>query len=203
MLGYLSEVLTAFGGVASGTGGVEDAARVDRISMLEKIKAAAAAAQAAEVVQFARGQVAAQREVGVNYRRLGQGIAEQVGLATKTGGWQGARKLTLARDLITELPQIFNLLTRGEISEYVAQLVATETSHLHTDTRRRVDHQIVAAQVDQLAPKAAAGLTRKLAYAADPAGAVKRARNARADRRVSLRPAPEGVSDLLCKQWST
>ena len=50
MLGYLSEVLTAFGGVASGTGGVEDAARVDRISMLEKIKAAAAAAQAAEVV---------------------------------------------------------------------------------------------------------------------------------------------------------
>ena len=69
-----------------------------------RIKAAAAAAQAAEIVAFARGQVAAQREAGVNYRRLGQGIAEQVGLATHTGGWHGARKLTLARDLITELP---------------------------------------------------------------------------------------------------
>ncbi len=75
----------------------------------------------------------------MNYRKLGQGIAEQIGLATHTGGWHGARKLTLARDLITELPATFDLLTRGEISEYVAQLVATETSHLDADTRRLVD----------------------------------------------------------------
>ncbi len=58
-LGYLSEVLTALGGVSAGTGRIDDAARVDRISMLEKIKAAAAAAQAAEIVQFARSQVVA------------------------------------------------------------------------------------------------------------------------------------------------
>ena len=141
VLGYLSEVLTALGGVSAGMGRIDDAARVDRISMLEKIKAAAAAAQAAEIVCVR--PVAGRRSsvrYGVNYRRLGQGIAEQVGLATHTGGWQGARKLTLARDLITELPQIFDLLTRGEISEYVAQLVATETSHLDAETRRRVDH---------------------------------------------------------------
>jgi hypothetical protein len=194
VLGYLSEVLTALGGVASGTGRIDDAARVDRISMLERIKAEVAAAQAAEIVQFARGQVAAQREAGVNCRRLGQGIAEQVGLATHTGGWQGARRLTLARDLITELPATFDLLTRGEISEYVAQLVATETSHLDTDTRRGVDQQLAAAGLEGLAPKAAAGLARRLASAADPAGAVKRARNARADRRVSLRPAPDTMA---------
>ena len=46
---------------------------------------------------FAKSQVAAQREAGVNYRKLGQGLAEQVGLATKTGPWHGARKLTLAQ----------------------------------------------------------------------------------------------------------
>jgi hypothetical protein len=45
-----------------------------------------------------------------------------------------------------------------------------------------------------LAPKQAAGLARRLAYAADPHGAVKRARHARADRRVSLRPAPDTMA---------
>ena len=64
----------------------------------------------------------------------------------------------MARDLITELPPIFDLLTRGEISEYVAQLVATETSHLDADTRRFVDGQLAAAGLEGLAPKAAAGL---------------------------------------------
>ena len=170
MVGYLSEVLTAVGGLAAGAGRVDDATRADRIRLLERVKAAVAAAQAAEIVQFARSQVARQREAGVNYRRLGQGIAEQIGLATRTGSWHGARKLTLARDLIGELPQTFDLLAQGDISEYVAHLVATETSHLDAETRRLVGQQLVAAGVHQVAPKAAAGLARRLAYVADPEG---------------------------------
>jgi hypothetical protein len=195
--GYLAEVLRTVGGLASGTGQVGDATRIDRISLLEKIKAAAAAAQAAEIVAFARSQVARQQDAGVDYRRLSQGIAEQVGLATRTSGWHGARKLTLARDLIQELPAAFDLLARGEISEYVAQLVVTETSHLDPEVRRSVDQQLVATGLPDFGPKAAAGHARRLAYAADPRSAVKRARKARGDRRVSLRPAP----DTMC--WFT
>jgi hypothetical protein len=192
VLGYLADVLAVIGGLASRgiAVPVDDPGRIDRIAVLERIKAAVAAAQASEIVQFAKGQVAAQRGAGVDYRRLGRGVAEQVGLATRTSPWHGARKLGLARDLKLELPGTFALLAAGEISEYVAQLVATETSHLDGDTRRVVDRQVVDAGVDQLAPKAAAGLARRLAYAADPAGAVRRARKARADRRVSLRTAP-------------
>ena len=114
MLGYLSEVLAALGGFAAGTGAVDDAARVDRIAVLEQIKAAAAATQAAEIVQFARSQVAVQRDAGVDYRKLGRGIAEQIGLATRLTPWLGTRKLTLARDLSTELPQTFGLLAKGQ-----------------------------------------------------------------------------------------
>lgn len=191
VLGYQSQVLATLGGLAHGTGGVDDATRIDRITLLEKIKSAAAAAQAAEIVAFARSQVATQQTAGVDYRRLGQGIAEQVGLATKTSGWHGARKLTLARDLITELPQTFDRLADGQISEHVAQLVATETSHLDPDTRRSVDQQLIAGGVEELGPKQAAGLARRLAQAADPQGAVRRARKARSERRVSLRPAPD------------
>ena len=194
IIGYLSEVLTAVGGIASGTGRAMAATRVDRIALLEKVKAAVAAAQAAEIVAFARSQVAMQQDAGVDYRRLGQGIAEQVGLATSTSGWHGARKLTLARDLITELPRTFGLLAGGAISEYVAQLVATETSHLDPDVRRAVDERLVVSNVQDLGPKQAAGLARRLAQEADAAGAVKRARHARSERQVSLRPAP----DTMC-----
>ena len=198
VVGYLQQMLAAVGGLAlDGTGPVDDAVRVDRIALLEQIKAAAAAAQAAEIVAFARSQVAAQQSVGVDYRRLGQGIAEQVGLATHTSGWHGARKLTLARDLLSELPATFRLLAAGQISEDVAQRVATETSHLDPDTRRVVDQQLTDQKVQDLGPKNAAGLARRLAYAADPQSAVKRARNARTDRRVTLRPAP----DTMC--WLT
>lgn len=139
-------------------------------------------------------QVAAQQTAGANYRRLGQGIAEQIGLATGTSGWHGARKLTVARDLIQELPQTFELLAAGRVSEHVAQLVLTETSHLDPDVRRAVDGQLVTQHVDELGTKQAAGLARKLAQAADPQGAVKRARYARGERHVTLRPAPDTMT---------
>lgn len=197
VLGYLSDVLTRLTGLAQGPDCADDATRIDRITQLERIKAAAAAAQQAEIVAFARSQVAQQRAAGVDYRRLGQGIAEQVGLATKTSGWHGARRLTLSRDLIQELPATFDLLARGEISEHVAQLVATETSLLDPDDRRTVDRQLSESGLNQLGPKRAAGLARGLAYAADPHSALRRARKARTDRCVSLRPAP----DTMC--WLT
>ena len=192
--GWLAEVLAGLGGLAAGTVGVPEAVRVDRIAVLERVKAAAAAAQCAEIVGFARAQVAAQQDAGVDYRRLGRGIGDQVALACHTSPWHGARKLTLARDLIQELPEIFGLLAAGRLSEYVAQLVATETSHLDPDVRREVDQQLVAGHVEECGPKAAAGLARKLAQATDPHGAVKRARKARADRHVSLRPAPDTMT---------
>ena len=192
--GWLGEVLTGLSGLAAGTVAVDDPTRIDRIALLERVKAAAAAAQCAEVVGFARSQVAAQQSAGVDYRRLGRGIGEQIALATHTSPWHGARTLTFARDLVHELPHTFGLLADGRISEYAAHLVATETSHLDPDTRRLVDGQLAAQHIDELGPKAAAGLARKLAYAADPHGAVTRARTARADRHVSLRPAPDTMT---------
>jgi hypothetical protein len=136
---------------------VPDADRIDRIGLLEQVKAAAGAAQSAEIVGFARSQVAAQRTASVNYRRLGQGIAEQIGLATGTSGWYGARKLTVARDLIQELPQTFELLAAGRVSEHVTQLVLTETSHLDPDVRRAVDGQLIAQHSTSWGPNGPPG----------------------------------------------
>ncbi|HWH98980.1 MAG TPA: DUF222 domain-containing protein [Propionibacteriaceae bacterium] len=169
---------------------------MERIAALEKIKAAAAAAQLAEVVRFTQSQLADQHADGVDYGRLGRGIGDQIGMATKSGPWQGARRLTIARDLWQELPGCFSLLAAGEISEHVAGLLVTETSHLDPETRRAVDAQLVTARVDQLAPRKAAGTARRLAYAADPEGSMRRARIARKDRRISLRPLPDTMAGL-------
>ena len=110
VLGYLSQVLTTLGGLTSGGGEVDAGVRIDRISLLEKVKAAAAAVQAAEIVKFAQAQVAAQKDAGVHPRRLGRGIAEQLGLATKTGPWHGSRRLSLARDLWFDLPGTYDVV---------------------------------------------------------------------------------------------
>lgn len=75
-------------------------------------------------------------------------------------------------------------------------LLVTETSPLDPDTRRVVDAQLVAAQVDRMAPWQAAGTARRLGYTADPHGSVRRARMAREDRRVGLRPLPDTMAGL-------
>ena len=192
----LGRMLAELGGLTYAGGSAEDAARVDRIAILEQIKHAAAAAQAGEIVRFARSQVAAQRTAGVNYRRLGQGIAEQVGLACRVSGWHGARRLTLARDLVQELPHTLAAMAAGQLSEHAAQLIGTETSHLDPDTRRQVDQQLAAAGVESMSAKQTAAQARRLAYAADPAASLARAVKARKDRRVGCRPAPDTMAWL-------
>ena len=84
----------------------------------------------------------------------------------------------------------------GEISEYVASIVCHETSHLDQATRRTVDGQLASRDLPGMSPKRATAVVRKLAYQADPAGAVNRARVEEKERRVSLRPAPDTMSLL-------
>jgi hypothetical protein len=101
-----------------------------------------------------------------------------------------------ARALHTDLPGIRGLLAAGRITEDTAAAVVSETRHLDPDQRGRVDKQLCATDIDRLAARRAGVLARTLAYQADPAGYVARGRTARADRRVSLRPAPDTMSLL-------
>ncbi len=151
--GWFDEVLA---GLASGVaecvrpgdaGGVSDAVRVDRIARLEKIKAAAGALQMAESVRFAQSQAEAQLAAEVHPDRIGRGIADQLGLACHVSGFEAARRLGVARGLWFDLPRTYRLLVAGEISEYVASIVVTETRHLDAQTRREVDAKITAAGI--------------------------------------------------------
>jgi uncharacterized protein DUF222 len=173
-----------------------DAARIDAIGLLERIQAAAAATQAALSVGFGRSQVATQqRQVLRDPRAVGRGIADQLALACRISPTEGSRRLGIARALHTDLPATAALLRDGRISFYVAGLVVSETRHLDPDRRRTVD-ALIAAGLAGCAPRQAAALARRHAYAADPAGYVARGRTARTDRRVTVRPAPDTMSVL-------
>ena len=200
LTGWLDDVLA---GLADGVAdcsrdgsGVPEAVRIDRIASLEKIKAAAAALQMAESVRFAQSQAEAQLAADVHPDKIGRGIADQLGLACKVSGFAAARRLGVARGLWFELPETYRLLVTGEISEYVASLVVTETRHLDASTKREVDSKISAAGIVQMGPRSAAACARKHAYEADREGYVQRGRTERKNRRVGLRPAPDTMSLL-------
>ncbi|HEX5993511.1 MAG TPA: DUF222 domain-containing protein [Jiangellales bacterium] len=171
----------------------EDPARIDVISQLEKLKAAAAGAQPAVIAEFAASQEAANKALGVRARQSRRGVPEQVGLARKVSPASAARQVSQARALIEQLPETFGLLRRGQISEHVATIVATETSHLAAPERRQVDTRLAEA-LPGLSPRRAEATARRAAIEADPLAAVERAGKAREDRRVGIRPAPDTMA---------
>ncbi len=197
VLARLGELADTDAAVPLAGGGVE---LIERIAVLEKVRAAVAAAQHTAMVAFGRVQVEEQSaliEAGrLDPRKLGAGIADQIALSAHVSSWQGFRRLTIARTLATDLPHTRALLTAGRISETIAEGVVSQTSHLDSETRRLVDKQLAEAGLDTQSRRHAEATIKKSAYEADTAGYTARGRKARADRRVTLRPAPDTMSLL-------
>jgi Domain of unknown function (DUF222) len=192
----LDEMLAELAGAVTDGSPTSDAARIDRIARLEKLRAATAALQAAESVRFAQSQVAEQLAAGVHPDAIGRGIAEQIGLACRISPFAAARRLNTARTLLFELPDTYSQLVTGELSERVAEAVVSETRHLNPDKRRQVDQQIKAAGIAQMGFKAATAAARKVAYEADRQGYLQRGRTERKHRRVGVRSAPDTMAVL-------
>src|SRR3954468_18604342 len=150
--------------VAAGT-------RVDRIAVLERMRAALAAAQHTEMVAFARAQVEEQEELiaagRLDPKTLGRGIGEQIGLAAHVSSSQGSKRLSVASALNNELPETRRLLAAGRISERLAETVVAETNHLDVEQRRLVDKQLAESGLESLGFRRAEATVKKLAYEAD------------------------------------
>jgi hypothetical protein len=172
-----------------------DAERIDRITLLESLQAATAAAQVREIAEFHDSQVREQRRLGVPARRLGSGIAEQVALARKVSPATGHRHVAFAQALTRELPETFELLRRGRVSTWVATLVVRETDALRPPDRAEVDAQL-AREIANMSPRQAEIAARRRSYAIDPESPLRRARTSRQDRRVAIRPAPDTMALL-------
>ncbi|HEY0239060.1 MAG TPA: DUF222 domain-containing protein [Friedmanniella sp.] len=169
---------------------------VDQLALLERLRAAVAAAQAAVLVRFGRARVDRQEAEGVHPRDVGRGIAEEIGLACRVSPTVAARRLSSARAWWSDLPQVYAALASGRLSEETADAVVTETRHLDAVTRRGVDARLHDADLAGLGVREAAALARRYAYEADREAYVARGRHERRHRRVGLRPAPDTMSVL-------
>ncbi len=174
---------------------VDDAERIDRIAVLERLRGAVAAAQARETSGFADSQAAARAAAGLPERLHGRGVAEQVGLARGMSPAAAARQVGFAAALRDEVPAVAELLRRGQISEWVASIVVKETNGLPRPVRRDLTTDL-APDLPVMSPREAEAAARRAAYAADPRAILARARTARSDRRVSVRPAPDTMAIL-------
>ena len=174
---------------------VDDAERVAQLEALERLKAAAAAAQAVVTADFVASQRAAQRSAGGKADKVGQGIAAQVGLARRDSPHRGSRYVGLAHALTTELPHTMAALRAGDVSEWRATIVARETACLEPADRLLADAEL-GPRLASLGDRQVEAAARKVAYRLDPAGFVSRTRGAQKDRRVTLRPAPDTMSRL-------
>ena len=123
-------------------------------------------------------------------------VADQVAFACRVSPSEGSRRLNTARDLRLDLPRTLTLLASGDIHDYTAQLIVAELRPLSRELRHRVDAELEQAGMAAMPPREAQALARKLVGRADPEAAVRRARTARSDRRVTCRPAPDTMAIL-------
>lgn len=179
--------------LAASSPDLDDAARIDTIAVLERVKGAAAAAQARFTVAFTASQLSEQRAAGVRSADLGKGIGAQVALARREPPYRGGRFVGLAAALVHEMPHTMAALEAGEITEWRATLVARETACLSRDDRGALDEEL-AGSLRRLSDRRLAGEARRIAYALDPASFVARSAKAAADRRVTMRPAPDTMA---------
>ncbi|MGD9525848.1 DUF222 domain-containing protein [Pseudonocardia sp.] len=173
---------------------------VEEVARLERLKNRIAARQAEAIREFARAHVASQTADGRvepgQLEGLERSIVAQVGLACRVAPVEARRRLRVARDLHAGHDRVRALFAAGELGEYQVATIIAATSHLDEDARAEVDRQLAERRVETLGVRRIHDLARTLAAAADPDGFARRCRAARSGRRVTVRPAADGMADL-------
>lgn len=180
------------------TAALSDVDRIDLIRSLEELTCIVEAAQAALTADFAESQVAKAKDAGVPAERRSRGIAAQVALARRESPHRGQRHLGLAMILRDELPHTWAAFRDGRINEWKATLMARETACLALEQRLEVDERLARdpETLEVMGDAELAGAAASLAAELDPASVVERRRRAERERRVTLRPAPDVMSQL-------
>ena len=178
--------------------GADDVERIDLLRGLEELKCVAEGAQARLTAAFDRSQRAAEAEAGVPTDRQGRAVAAQVALARRESPHRGRQHVGLALVLRDEMPCTREALTTGRITEWRAMLLARETACLSRADRAEVDRRLAGDPdvLESLGDGELVGRARDLANELDPRSLVERRRRAEADRRVTLRPAPDVMARL-------
>ncbi|GAA2180104.1 HNH endonuclease signature motif containing protein [Brooklawnia cerclae] len=172
----------------------DDRELVGLIGALEQVKHACSAAQARATVALRtlRDEAAS---TPAQRRDAHRSVVSEVALARHESPHRAGMLVGLASALTNELPHTMAALTAGQISEWRATLVCRETACISRDDRLAVDAEI-SGRLATLSDREIAATARNAAYARDPHSVVARAARAQADRRVTIRPAPDCMATV-------
>lgn len=175
---------------------LDEAALIDEIGRLERLKSAAAAGQARLTAALAEKRRAAEAAAGVPRKKQCRGLASEVGLARRDSPNRGGRHLGFATALVFEMPYTLAALECGALSEWRATLIVKESACLTVDDRRALDAEMCAdvAALDGKGDKRITAQATTIAYRLDPQAVVDRAAKAEADSTVTIRPAPDTMT---------
>jgi len=171
----------------------DEAALIERIGWLERVKSAAATGQARAAALVDERRRADEAAAGVPKAQQGRGVGSEVALARRDSPVRGGRHLGLAKVLVHEMPHTLAALACGVLSEWRATLIARESACLSVEDRAILDAEL-CADVGKLAGKGDARITaaaKEIAARLDVQAVVDRAAKAVADRTVTIRPAPD------------
>ncbi len=176
----------------------DESALVERIAELERVKSAAAAAQARAATTLDAARRTAEAAAGMPAARRGRGVASEIALARRDSPARGGRHLGFAKALVYEMPHTLAALESGVLSEWRATLIVRESACLDVDDRRALDRELCGdpARLDGMGDARVAAAAKTIAYRLDPHAVVDRAAKAETERTVTIRPAPDTMTYL-------
>jgi Domain of unknown function (DUF222) len=171
----------------------DEAALVEQIAELERVKSAAAAGQARAAASLDEMRRAEEATAGVPARQRGRGVASEIALARRDSPARGNRHLGFAKALVYEMPHTLAALECGALSEWRATILVRESACLDVEDRRALDAELCAdvSGLDGMGDKRIAAAAKDIAYRLNAEAVVDRAAKAEADRTVTIRPAPD------------
>jgi hypothetical protein len=192
----IDELRGALDGLAAHDGvGLGESELIDHLTAMEQLKSGLAAAQARVTATLAARRSQCEGAQGVPADQRCRGLGNEIGFARQESPVRGRQHFGLALVLVHEMPHTLAALTQGTITEWAATQIARETAVLSRAHRGQVDAEL-ADQLAGAGDRRIGKLARAIAYRLDPASAVRRVRDAEADRRVGLRPAPDTMCNL-------
>ena len=180
--------------VREGLSGVDvesmtDGERLALVAELERLRGAAVACQARAVEAVRRSRVASGSRDGL------RSVGSEVGLARRESPTLGDRFVGVSRAVVRELPGAMAALEAGVVGERHVVEVVRETATLCVVDRAEVDARL-RSLYGSLSWRAVGRAARRVAAELDAASVVRRVEAAARGRRVTVRPAPDGMAYL-------
>ncbi|HEY9391398.1 MAG TPA: DUF222 domain-containing protein [Mycobacteriales bacterium] len=157
---------------------------------LERVVAAAHAAQAKVMAAFTRVRPPTPGHP------FGEFVADEISLVLSTTRRVAANRVAQAVEMTTRTPAVLHALESGVLDLYRTKVVTDATYRLDDATAARVATHVVDKAEGCNAFQVRA-LVRRAVLQVDPEGAQRRHETARADRRLVLTPAEDGMAELV------